>query len=162
MFNWQKFVSAWERVLGDEARSGRAVPGDELRCIRTAYKEWRDGPRARGESAEDWLRRHAGEFERLGYYKEPGPGEVKITSGWSYGVMGFDEKGNRTTVAPHHFAAARAFSYRRGPAGLVHASTCEHIHASIEDARECVYSMKMIDWGEPSIEDIESNMSGVE
>jgi hypothetical protein len=154
---WGRFVKAWEHRLGDEKRSGFAVPRDELLVIRSAYNAWRQDERAPGISAADWLEERAEEIERHGFGQPAKEGETKITSNWRYDVWTFDETGQWNTDG-HNYAAVRSFAYDVGRplgsgAGYSHVESCMHNHSSAEEAGPCLQKF-VARGGPPSLDDL--------
>jgi hypothetical protein len=154
---WGRFVKAWEKRLGDEERSGFAVPRNELLVIRSAYNAWRKDERATGISATDWLEERAEEFERRGFRRRAKEGETRITSDWRYDVWTFDETGQWDRDG-NNYAAIRSFTYDVGGplgsgAGYTHVESCMHNHASPDEADPCLQEF-VARGGPPSLDDL--------
>jgi hypothetical protein len=134
--NRQEFIRAFEERGG---RMGLERGATNVEANRL-YWLWR---KEGGDlSAAEWL-------EKQGLHAPPGPGEVRITSSWEYGVIRRPDD---------RFVAARWFQYEiGGPLGSVtgwtHRDYCAHLHETEEQARPCLRDLKMS--GDPTIEDLE-------
>jgi hypothetical protein len=130
------FIRAFEERGG---RMGLDMGAKNMEANRLYWLWRREGGHL---SAADWL-------ERQGLQAPPGPGEVRITSPWGYGVIRRPDD---------RFVAARWFHYEIGGplgsrSGWTHQDYCPHVHETKEDAELCLDGLKLS--GPPTIESLE-------
>lgn len=129
--------------------------------IRQAYNAWRSA--APETPVTDWLKSHAGEFERLGYHRRLEAGERRITSEWRLDIWSLDADGGWKNTSSDRsmddeddtFVAVRAFDHQDGAWGITHVEHCGHPHSSRKDAIPC-HSVLAAVGSPPTAEDLDS------